>query len=141
MKIEDIEEDDTMLYVGIVCDTVDQNVTEIIEEALDDVSEEYVGTEEFEDIVILVYNMDLAKNVDFAEYKTIGFTHTEKDEITYDFDEMVYNSSVEEENQDFIDAIDVLVKIGDGKREQEIMKMAESEDISILEYDLDTFEE
>lgn len=139
MQIDDIENDYNTIYVGLACDlSLDtETIKENVMEALDDIQEEYVDSGEFEDIVIMVYNTGILNIVDLMEYKTFAVivAGIGVDDFEFDVDEIVYTTE-EEKIADFIDAIDVLVKIGDGPDETSALALAEEEDISILEYDI-----
>lgn len=152
--ISDFEDDDNTLYVGVIgyfSQKFDETeAEEILEDALNDIEEEYIDTGDFEDIAIVSGLVNAGMNriaykvADFHGYKTIGIAPEEaKDMDNYPVDEIVW-SGVEfgDESEDFIDAIDVLVKIGGGAQSQKELEIAEEDgDISILEYDLDSLGE
>lgn len=142
------QEEDT-LFVGVVGYSSqkfdEQEAREILEEAFDDIEEEYVDNGDFEKISVVsgLTNQGIPKIAyqiaDERGYDTIGVAPLEADDYDlYDVDEIIYEGeNFGDESETFIDMIDVFVKVGGGDQSQHEMDLAESEDISILEFDLE----
>lgn len=144
-----MEQDENTLYVGVVgysgqkFDEVEAR--EILEEAFDDIEDEYVEKGDYEDITIVsgLTNMGIPKIAyevaDERGYNTMGVAPEEADEYElYNVDEIIYEGvNFGDESEVFIDTIDVFVKVGGGNQSQHEMELAEAEDMSVLEFDLE----
>lgn len=143
-----ISEEDT-LYVGVVgysSQKFDEiEAREILEEAFDDIEEEYIDNGDFEDIVIvsgltamgipkIAYEIAVER-----DYGTMGVAPEEADDYElFNVDEIVYEGKkFGDESEVFIDIIDVFVKVGGGQQSQQEMELAEADDLSILEFELE----
>lgn len=143
-----IAEDD-ILYVGVVGYSAQEFDTdearEILEEAFDDIEEEYVDNGDYEAIVIVsgLTNLGIPKIAyEIAverDYGTMGIAPSEADEYElFNVDEIIYKGDkFGDESEEFIDNIDVFIKVGGGQQSQQEMELAEADDISILEFDLE----
>jgi len=141
--------EDDILYIGVVGYSNQQfdeaEAREILEEAFDDIEEEYVDNGDYEDIIIVsgLTSLGIPKIAyeiaDARDYGTMGIAPSEADDYElYNVDEIIYEGETfGDESEVFIDNIDVLVKVGGGQQSQQEMELAESEDISILEFDLE----
>lgn len=147
-----MEQDDNVLYVGVVGYSTqqfdEQDAREILEEALDDIEDEYVETGDYDEIAIVsgLTNMGIPKIAyqvaDDRGYITVGVAPEEANDYElYSVDEIVYEGeSFGDESETFIDLIDVLIKIGGGDQSQKELEMAEEEKMSVLDFDLESFE-
>ncbi|MBT8448966.1 MAG: hypothetical protein KJO69_04715, partial [Gammaproteobacteria bacterium] len=140
-----------VLYVGVVgysgqkFDETDAR--EILEEALDDIEDEYVESGDFESITIVsgLTNMGIPKVAyeiaDSRGYGTMGVAPEQANEYElYPVDEIIYEGeNFGDESETFIDMLDVFVRVGGGAQAQHELELAEAEDISILEYDLESY--
>lgn len=152
-NIEDMAEEDNLLYIGVVGysdDKFDQSeAKEIIEEAFDDVEETYVDNGGYENIVIVsgLTKQGIPKIAyeiaDEREYYTMGVAPQEANDYEmYDVDSIIWNGEeFGDESKEFIDSIDLLIKVGGGEQSEHEFEMAEEEDIPTLEYELASFEE
>ena len=142
--------DDRTLYIGVIGyseQTFDEEkAREIIEEAYEDIEQEYHN--DFDEFVVVsgLTNQGIPKIAyevaDEMGYRTVGVAPEESHGMSiYDVDEIVYSGSKwGDESETFINMIDVLVKVGGGEQSEKELQMAKEEDISILEYDLDSEE-
>jgi len=142
------QEEDT-LFIGVVGYSAqkfdEQEAREILEEAFDDIEEEYVDNGDWEKISVVsgLTNQGIPKIAyqiaDERGYDTIGVAPLEADDYDlYDVDEIIYEGeNFGDESETFIDMVDVFVKVGGGDQSQHEMELAEAEDISILEFDLE----
>lgn len=147
-----MEQDENTLYVGVVgysSQSFDEaEAKEILEEAFDDIEDEYVENGDYEDIVIVSGLTDMGipriayQIADERDYGTMGVVPEEADEYEhYSVDEIIYEGEkFGDESETFINTIDVFVKVGGGDQSQHEMELAEAEDISILEFDLEVLE-
>ncbi len=147
-----MEQDDNVLYVGVVGysaqDFDKQDAREILEEALDDIEDEYVESGDYEEIAIVsgLTNLGMSKIAyQVAEdrgYKTIGVAPEEANDYElYGVDEIVYEGDhFGDESEMFVEIIDVIIKIGGGDQSQKELEMAEEEGLSVLDFDLESFE-
>lgn len=152
-NIEELADEDNLLYVGVVGfsdDKFDQvEAREILEEAFDDVEETYVDNGGYENIVIVsgLTNKGIHKIAyeisDEREYYTMGVVPSEANDYEmYDVDSIIWSGEqFGDESEDFIDAIDILIKVGGGEQAEHEYEMAEKEDIPTLEYELATLDE
>jgi len=144
-------DDDGVLYVG-VCGYVAQEfdeveAREILEDALDDIEDEYLETEEFDEICIVsgLVNKGMPKIAyevaDNRGYNTMAVVPDEIDEIEedlYPVDTIIYEGDkFGDESEKFIDVLDVFIKIGGGNQSEDELELAEKEDISVMDYDLE----
>jgi hypothetical protein len=149
------DDDDNILYVG-VSGYFDQKfdeeeATELLEDALDDIEKEYIDTGEFDEIAIVSGLTDhgmpkIAYQVaNFRGYETVGVAPKAVNETGYELypvDEIIYEGeNFGDEIDKYIEMIDVFVRIGGGSQTQKELELAEEEDISVIEYDLESFEE
>ena len=147
-----MEQDDNVLYVGVVGYSTqqfdEQDAREILEEAFDDIEDQYVETGEYEEIAIVsgLTNMGIPKIAyqiaDSRGYITVGVAPEEANDYElYSVDEIVYEGdSFGDESEILIDMIDVLIKVGGGDQSQKELEMAEEEKLSVLDFDLESFE-
>jgi len=141
------EED--ILYIGVVGYSGQKfdeaEAREIIEEAFDDIEDEYVENGDYEKITVVsgLTNLGIPKIAyeiaDDRGYDTMGIAPEEADEYElYNVDEIIYEGeNFGDESQVFIDTIDVFLKVGGGDQSQQELELAEAEDMSILEFDLE----
>jgi len=146
------EEDDNILYVGVVGYSTQQfdekDAREILEDALDDIEDTYLETTEYEEIAIVsgLTSMGMSKVAyqvaDDRGYATVGVAPEEANDFDlYSVDEIIYEGEhFGDESETFVDMIDVLVKIGGGDQSQKELEMAEEDDLSVLDFDLESFE-
>ena len=145
-----LDNDDDILYVGVVGYSGQKfdeaEAKEILEDAFDDVEEEYIDNGDYELITIvsgltalgipkIAYDIAVER-----DYGTMGIAPAEADEYElYNVDEIIYEGEhFGDESETFIDNIDVFIKVGGGKQSQQELELAEAdEDLSILEYDLE----
>ena len=146
-------QDENSLYVGVV-GYFDQKfdekeAREILEEALDDIEDQYVDTEEFEEIVIVsgLTSHGIIKIAyeiaDERDYLTVGVAPQAVNDTgfdLYDVDVVEYvGKNFGDESEAFVDMIDVLIKVGGGSQSESELVMAEADgDVSILEFDLES---
>ena len=144
-----MDTEDNILNVGVVgysSQKFDEaEAREILEEAFDDIEDEYIETGDYEEINIVsgLTNMGIPKVAyeiaDERGYNTMGVAPEEADDYDlYNVDEIIYEGqNFGDESEVFIDNIDVLVKVGGGDQSQHELELAEAEDISVLEFDLE----
>lgn len=144
-----MNEEDDILFVGVVgysSQKFDEaEAREIIEEAFDDIEDEYVENGDYESITIVsgLTNLGIPKIAyevaDDRGYGTMGVAPEEADDYDlYNVDEIIYEGeNFGDESETFIDTIDVFVKVGGGDQSQNELELAEAEDMSILEFDLE----
>lgn len=145
-----MEQDENTLYIGVVGYSAQEfdktEAREIIEEAFDDIENEYVENGDYDDIIIVsgLTNLGIPKIAyevaDDRGYGTMGIVPDEADEYElYKVDEIIYEGkNFGDESEVFIDNIDVFVKVGGGDQSQHEMELAEAEDMSVLEFDLES---
>ena len=145
-------QEDGKLYVGISGYSAQKfdviEARELIEEALDDIENEYIESGDYEEIVVVsgLTNMGIHKIAyevaDNRGYNTIGIAPEEVNEEAmelYPVDEIIIEGKTfGDESEEYIDIIDVLVTIGGGAQTMTEIEMAEGDDLSVIEYDLDS---
>ena len=147
-----MEDDDNVLYVGVVGYSTqqfdEQDAREILEEALDEIEDMYVETGEYDEIAIVsgLTSIGIPKIAyqiaDNRDYITVGVAPEEANDYDlYNVDEIIYEGeNFGDESETFIDMIDVLIKVGGGDQSQKELEMAEEEKLSVLDFDLESFE-
>jgi predicted Rossmann-fold nucleotide-binding protein len=147
-----MEEDDNVLYVGVVGYSAqkfdERDAREILEDALDDIEDEYVESGDYTEIAIVsgLTNMGIPRIAyqvaDDRGYKTIGFVPEEANDYeSYAVDEIIYSGEFfGDESEAFVDSLDVLIKIGGGDQSQKELEMAEEDGLSVLDFDLESFD-
>jgi hypothetical protein len=145
-------EDDNILYVG-VSGYFDQRfdeeeARELLDDALEDIEKEYIDSGEYESIVIVsgLTNHGMPKiayqAAEYRGYGTMGIAPEEVNDTGYELypvDEIIYSGeSFGDEIEKYIETIDVFVRIGGGAQTQMELELAEEEDISVIEYDLES---
>ena len=148
-----MNDDDNILYVG-VSGYFDQKfdeeeAQELLEDALEDIEKEYIDTGEYDEIAIVsgLTNHGMPKIAykvaDFNGYMTVGIAPNEVHETGYELypvDEIIIEGDkFGDEIEKYIEHIDVFVRIGGGSQTQMELELAEEEDISVIEYDLESF--
>ncbi|MCK5017277.1 MAG: hypothetical protein KAS32_09400 [Candidatus Peribacteraceae bacterium] len=147
-----MQEEDGKLYVGISGYSAQKfdeaEARELIEEALDDIENEYIESGDYEEIVIVsgLTNMGVPKIAyevaDNRSYGTVGIAPEQVNEEAmelYPVDEIIIEGETfGDESEEYIDIIDVLVTIGGGAQTMTEIEMAEADELSVLEYDLES---
>lgn len=148
-------EDDKILYVG-VSGYFDQKfdeeeARELLEDALEDIEKEYLDSGEYDDIIVVsgLTNYGMPKVAyqvaDYKGYGTMGIAPQEVNDTGYELypvDEIIYSGeSFGDEIERYIETIDVFVRVGGGAQTQMELELAEEEDISVIEYDLESFQD
>jgi len=141
--------DEDILNVGVVGFSKEVfnkiEARDALENILDDLEEEYILSNEFKDIIIVsgLTNMGIPKIAyDLADergYETIGIVPEEARNMEHaDVDQIIFvGEKFGDESETFIDAIDVLVKLGGGKQSEKEVAMADEEDLPVIEYDFE----
>jgi hypothetical protein len=112
---------------------------EILEKIIDQIEEEFIHTGLFSDLVIVsgLTNMGIPKLAyEIAQdrgYKTIGIAPNEaEDHDLFPVDEIIWSGeSFGDESREFIDFIDLLVKVGGGDQSEKEVEMAEQDDVPV----------
>lgn len=145
------DNDDNILYVGVVgmdSNLLDETMLyEVMDNLLDEVYEEFVEEGDFEDLVVVSESLDSGihkisfKIAEELGYKTIGFViHSEEesdemDQNVYQTDEIIYLGQ-EEFPEEFVDNVDLVIRVGDSENTSRIMDLAEDDpDLPVIEYD------
>ena len=144
-----MEQDENTLYIGVVGYSGQKfdeaEAREIIEEAFDDIEDEYIEKGDYEEITVVsgLTNLGIPKIAyevaDARGYGTMGIAPEEADEYDlYNVDEIIYEGTkFGDESETFIDNIDVFLKVGGGDQSQQELELAEAEDMSVMEFELE----
>jgi SLOG cluster4 family len=141
--------DEDILNVGVIGFYIqkfdESEARDALENILDDLEEEYILSNEFKDIIIVsgLTNMGIPKVAydlaDERSYETIGIAPEEARGMKHaEVDQIIFvGEKFGDESETFIDAIDVLIKLGGGKQSEKEATMADEEDIPVIEYDFE----
>lgn len=138
------QDDDTILYIGVVgsqeTDVSEDVLFELIDDILDEIVDEFIVDGDFEEIALVAKPLDSGvrkvafKIAEERGYTTIGLVNSDEEVPSYPTD--VIDIDDGEDHDFFIDYIDVLIQIGSDSDTSEIVEMAEAEDIPVFEEDI-----
>lgn len=146
---DDNDYDENILDIGVVgfsgTDFDEQEAKTALDDILDDIEAAYIETGEFETVRIVagLTNLGIPKiayeSAEERGYETVGISAEEAREYElHDVDEIIWvGERFGDESKEFIDMIDIFVRIGGGKQSFAELEMAEEEDIGIYEYDFE----
>jgi hypothetical protein len=143
--LDDEESDDGTLVVGVIgsreTDVNDDVLFELIDDMFDEIVDEFIIDGDFEQIAIASKAIDSGvhkiafKIAEERGFTTIGLVDGEEEIPSYPTDEIVVATN-DEDDDFFIDYIDVLIRVGSDGDTSATTEMAEAEDIPIFEEDI-----
>lgn len=147
-RIDQILDDEDNLYVGVIgyssLQFNEDNAKMFLRGALRNVADNWLSEDGYKNIIVVSGHTNLGmpkvayEVANELRYRTIGLTANEGKD--YDFsivDEIIWSGEkFGDESEDFIDIIDVLIKIGGGPQSEKEFDMAKKDGVPVMEFDV-----